>query len=645
MKRFDPYKFVLGCIVVLLACSCGISYKAARTSNINPMLPTKKAPKIARFAQDTSFADNFTVWERDDSTTLFLLDRVVDEQTGEEMASVNMEAITVVASSKTVVERLGEITIDFNVSIPRSMQDTRWCLNFIPVAFDNFGVEQRLEPVVIKGELFSDVERRHVWQMDTYLNKLLGEQGESATNTVLLAKYYEALNAQPTEARKRKVRKTFEETIRFPLKTEVRLDSVIRHKSDITYYYRQTVKPTSGMRRLHLHFDSTIEAVNGITYQLPPSDTLTYYISSMISLIDTTMVYRKEVISKYLVVNDRNQLGCRVNVVFPQGKTHIIDTLRDNRQQIANIRSLMDSLVNHNEFIVDSIVLTAASSPEGAYKLNTSLAERRANALKEYIIANFQRSPEENIIFEAVGLPDSLNPAPSAPAAVAKVDTTEEEPIDLRKVLVVRWIGEDWAEFEWQLNEDSVMRNDPAKDKIIELARSIKNPDAREAQIRAKYPTQYRYILKNIYPNMRAVNFKYDLRRRGMVQDTLVTDVPDTTYLRGVEYLRQRDYKKALEILVDYETPNTALVDMSLGYNHNAYDILRKCRNRSAHSEYLMAICCSRLGKLREGVACYNRAVALDEKLMFRAGLDPEIQDLLSEAQARGMEVTLPEYW
>ncbi|MBQ8863851.1 MAG: hypothetical protein IJ014_03870, partial [Rikenellaceae bacterium] len=241
MRRIDPYKILLGSLVALLACSCGISYKATRTHNIDPTLPQKKAPRVARFAQDTSFADNFTVWEKDDSTTLYMLDRVVDEATGEEMASVNMEAITVMASSKTVVERLGEITIDFNVSIPRSMQDTRWCLNFVPVAVDNFGVEQVLEPVVIKGELFSDVEKRHVWQMDTYLNKILGEEGESTTNTILLAKYYEALNAQPTEARRRKVRKTFEETIRFPLKTEVRLDSVIRHRSDITYYYRQTV--------------------------------------------------------------------------------------------------------------------------------------------------------------------------------------------------------------------------------------------------------------------------------------------------------------------------------------------------------------------------------------------------------------------
>ena len=63
----------------------------------------------------------------------------------------------------------------------------------------------------------------------------------------------------------------------------------------------------------------------------------------------------------------------------------------DNEQQIANIRTLMDSLVNHNEFIVDSIVLTAASSPEGSYRLNTSLAEKRANALKEYQASYPQR--------------------------------------------------------------------------------------------------------------------------------------------------------------------------------------------------------------------------------------------------------------
>lgn len=624
-------------LAVLLLASCGISYKAGRQRNINPLLPQKKAPQIARFAQDTSFADNFTTWEKDDSTTVYVLDRVTDEQ-GEEMASVNIQAISIVASSKTVVERLGEITIDFNVSIPREMQDKRWSLVFTPVAVDNFGEKQELEPVVIKGELFNEVQRRHIWQIDTYLNKILGEQGESVTNTILLAKYYEALNRQTSESRRRKVQRTFDETIRFPLKTEVRLDSVIRHKGDITYYYKQVVRPTAGMRKLNLCFDGTIQAVNGQSYALPASDTLTYFISSMISLIDTTTVYRKQVISKYLVVNDRNQLGCRVNVVFRSGKSDVIDTLRDNRQQIANIRTLMDSLVNHNEFIVDSIVLTAASSPEGAYKLNEKLAERRAMSLKKYIISHFSPRYADDKIYGAADVPDSLK-------AMFDAAQDDEVRLDLSKVLVTRWIGEDWDEFEYQLREDSVMRSNPHCEKIIALARSVKNPDQREAQIRAKYPTEYKYIFKNLYPNMRSVNFKYDLRRRGMVKDTIITDVPDTTYARGVQYLRDRDYKHALEILVDYRTPNTALVDMSLGYNHNAYDILRRIPNRSAYGEYLYAICCSRLGKLREGVASYNKAVALDEKLMFRAGLDPEIQDLLQEAKARGLDITLPEYF
>lgn len=618
--------------------SCGISYKARHTDNINPLLPQKKAPQVARFAQDSSFADNYTAWEKDDSTKVYVLDKYVDES-GESMASVNIQAISIVASSKTVVERLGEITIDFNVSIPREMQDKRWSLIFTPVAMDNMGVRQELKPVVIKGELFNEVQRRHIWQADTYLNKLLGEDDESVSNTILLAKYYEALNRQPTEAKRRRVQRTFDETIRFPLKTEVRLDSVIRHKGDITYYYRQVVKPTSGMRKLLLCFDGTIQAVNGQSYSLPPSDTLSYFISSMISLVDTTTVYRKQIVSKYLVVNDRNQLGCRVNIVFPVGKTNVIDTLRDNRQQIKNIRTLMDSLVNHNEFIVDSIVLTAASSPEGSYPMNQKLAEKRAQSLKQYIIAHYGGQHVDNRIYGAADQPDTLGLGKIA------APSPDDEPIDLRKVLVTRWIGEDWAEFEYQLNNDSIMSHSPNHDKIIALARSVKNPDQREAQIRAKYPTEYKYILKNLYPNMRSVNFKYDLRRRGMVKDTVITDVPDTTYARGVKYLKDRNYKKALEVLVDYRTVNTALVDMSLGYNNNAYDILRHIPNRTANAEYLYAICCSRLGKLREGVASYNKAVAMDEKLMFRAGLDPEIQDLLQEAKARGLEITLPDYF
>lgn len=599
-------KYISTLCVIVLVTSCGISYDAKRKANADLSLPQSQTDQLhsARFEQDTTFTQNFTqTQDESDSSTVYILQAGKDEF-GDDIAIVDIEKVTVVTSTKTVAERLGEIVVDFNVSVPRSLQDKRWSLNFVPIAEDNFGVKQQLEPIVIKGELFNDVQKRHIWQIDRYLNKILGEEEETQTNTILMAKYYEALNKQTSERKRATIEKTFNETIKFPLITEMRLDSVIRHKSDIRYYYQQVVKPTSGMRRIKLYFNSNIQAINGQTYCLPASDTLEYIISSMISLIDTTKVYRKKVISKYLVVNDRNQLGCRVNVVFKSGKSDIIDTLADNKQQIKNIRTLMDSLMYDDEFIVDTIVLTAAASPEGPSKLNQKLSEKRAYALKNYLVKDFGQ--------------------------------------ELGKVLTVRWIGEDWGEFVYQMNNDSVLVNSPNRGKILRLIEGESDPDKREALIRTKFPVEYKYFFTNIYPSMRSVNFKYDLRRKGMVQDTIVTDVIDEEYLKGVQYLTEREYKKALEILLPYDNHNAALVSMSLGYNHNAYQILKQQPYLTAYGKYLLAICCSRLGKLKEGVECYNTAVEMASVLKFRAKLDPEIQDLINEAKRRKMDIMLP---
>ena len=64
-------------------------------------------------------------------------------------------------------------------------------------------------------------------------------------------------------------------------------------------------------------------------------------------------------IDKYAVVRDRNFVTFRAN------DTAIADTLGDNRRQLDRIVSLMDSLINQEEFYIDSITLTASSSPEG----------------------------------------------------------------------------------------------------------------------------------------------------------------------------------------------------------------------------------------------------------------------------------------
>ena len=107
----------------------------------------------------------------------------------------------------------------------------------------------------------------------------------------------------------------------------------------------------------------------------------------------------------------------------------------------------------------------------------------------------------------------------------------------------VRWVAEDWQELTNRIRTD---REVVSRDAILELIVAEKNPDRREQAIRQRFPKEYAYIRSVIYPQLRAVNFRYNLRRKGMVKDTIHTTELDTAYARGVELLRKRKYAKAL---------------------------------------------------------------------------------------------------
>ena len=337
-----------------------------------------------------------------------------------------------------------------------------------------------------------------------------------------------------------------------------------------------------------VRLDSIVEGAHdlsyyyGSRYDLPPLDTLRYHISSMLSFADTTTRYMTKIIEKYAVVNDRNYLSFRVN------DTRIIDTLGDNAAQIARIESLMEDLIEQREFHVDSIVLTASASPEGGYAQNERLARGRAAALKQRLGRRFGR----------------------------QVDT----------LLCVRWVAEDWDELARLIAADGTIAE---RDAILSLLRTVGNLDRREAELRRRFPKQYRDIRERLYPLLRAVNFKYDLRRVGMVKDTIHTTAPDTLYARGVELLNEREYNGALRILRPYEDRNTAVAMLSLGHDEQAYEVL--CRlKEEATVEYLKAVACARMGRVEEGKAAFRRACELQPNFEYRGNLDPEIRELIT---------------
>ncbi|KAA3029092.1 OmpA family protein [Alistipes onderdonkii] len=358
---------------------------------------------------------------------------------GERVMALQIEQVTVVAKMRSIPERNGRVVLDFIVTLPKQLLGKSRSVVITPILHKP-DESVALEDLVIRGGRFSLLQERDYWQYETYVERFRPDTvGREAA---------------------------FNRFVKFPYPEDVRLDSLVEGRSTVTYYYSQAVKTDETSKKMLVTLQGQVLAVDDSAYRLPPSDTLSYVVSSMLSFVDTVPRYRIKVIDKFVTVEDRNYIQ------FFVGDTRVVDTLGDNRQQLDKITGLIRQIVEQQEFWVDTITLTAASSPEGAYAFNDRLSQGRAQALKRYLVRRYGRS----------------------------IDT----------MLIVRWVAENWPELTQRIRTDKSIEN---REAILALIASEKNPDRREQAIRLRFPKEYAYIRSVIYPQLRAVNFRYNLRR------------------------------------------------------------------------------------------------------------------------------------
>ena len=478
------------------------------------------------------------------------------QENGKRIMAMQIQEVTIRARARTLPERLGKVTIDFVIDMPRQLQGT--CRSVVVTPYlHKYGEAHPLQDITIRGGLFSRVQQRDYWQFDKYVRVFAPDSNAEAH--------------------------AFARFVKYPYPQGVRLDSVAAHPGHISYYYSQEVPTDETSKTMLVTLQGRVVALDDSSYTLPPSDTLTYHVSSMLSFVDTTTRYKIKVISKYATVQDRNYIQFLVN------DTRVLDTLGKNAAQLGKIQARMAELIAQQEFYVDSVVLTASASPEGRFNRNRTLAQGRAHALKGY-------------------LQERIGP---------QVDT----------LVRVRWVAEDWPELAARIRGDESL---PQRAEILELIAAEKDPDRREQVIRERYPAEYQNIKENVYPWLRAVTMRYDLRRRGMIRDTIHTREVDTAYMRGVDLLQKRRYAKALYNLLEYRDRNTVVTLLSLGHDAQALEILAGLE-KSATTEYLKAVACSRLGRKAEGREHFLTACGMDERMQYRGNLDPEITELLKQ--------------
>ena len=541
-------KTIAVCLAALL-CGCSITGHLERRQYCADVLHVSREQ---REREQQTYQPPALKIERD-SNRFYLVPTEVQEN-GERIMAMQIQQVTIRATTRTLPERLGKVTIDFVIDMPRQLQGTCRSIAVIPY-LHKYGEAHPLQDITIRGGLFSRVQDRDYWQYNKYLHVF-----------------------NPSEIGSERA---FARFVKYPYSEGSRLDSIVQHPGHISYYYSQEVPTDETSKTMLVTLQGWVMALDESYYKLPPSDTLTYHVSSMLSFADTTTRYKIKIIEKYATVQDRNYIQFRLN------DTHVLDSLGRNAAELDKIRTRMAGLIGQREFFVDSIVLTASASPEGRYARNSTLAQGRAHALKGY-------------------LRKCIGP---------QVDT----------LMQIRWIAEDWHELTTRIRSDENLQH---RAEILKLIDTDSDPDRRERTIRELYPQDYQYLKESVYPSLRAVTMRYDLRRVGMVKDTIHTREVDTAYMRGINLLQKRKYAKALYILNDYRDRNTVITLLSLGYDAQALEMLNGLE-RSHTTEYLKAVACARLGRKTEGREHFLKACELDERMLFRGNLDPEIAELL----------------
>lgn len=633
------------CVAALFVYSCGTQkkLKTLREKNTEASLMLAQESDIPELAYRSSKQDTIVV--KDDSgKELILMKAIRDEESGDMVANEVLKAAVVTARFRNLAERRGKVDLQFQVIVPKEMQDKAWQLRFYP---DMFIMEDslRLDPVIITGANYRKQQLKGYEQYEKFLNSIITDSTrfirkkqleiflerhipevfafKSDTSEVSDEQFYSVYGVSQREAveyytwkiayrrNQRKIankQKMFDKYVKVPILAEgIRLDTVIQDvNGDLVYNYIQTINTRPKLRKVDIVLSGEIFERDKKVYTMPRSEPLTFYISSLSSFADMSERYMSRIIER------RAEANASYKIEFRQGRSEIQLDLADNYDQIGFVKDNLTDLLQNEVFDLDSIVVVANASPEGSWALNSALSKRRGEAVVAYFqdfMRDYRRQMEReggfsvdlegNVIKESSKIPDIRFSSRSVP--------------------------ENWELLDRLVTHNGRMSED---EKAMYFSLSgIENKDLREQKM--KGDSYYGYMRDSLYQRLRVVDFFFHLHRRGMVQDTVRTTELDKNYMLGVQKLRDMDYEEAVRILGPYQDYNAAVAYMGCDRNASAMLILKGIKERTAPVNYLMAILYSRTGNEREAVQCYMDACRQEPSYVHRGNLDPEISVLI----------------
>ena len=640
MKRIAYIFLAIAIPIAVVSCASQRKMKTLQSGTIRPSLAlTKEQDFIPDIRKDLKAQrDTFVIKDGDKE---ILIMKAIKNEDGEMVAHDVLDAAVVTARFRNVAERNGRVDIEFQVIVPQSMQDSKWQLRFRPQMYilqDTLD----LDPVIITGAEYRKGQLKGYQQYEKFLATIVTNPDEfvnwwllelfiernmpdlyafktdstyvsdeefasvyGVTEKEAIEHYTDDLARKANNKRMSRREKMYRKYVKVPIVTEgLRLDTVIQTFSgDFIYRYVQPIKTRPKLRKVDVVLSGDIYESDQKIYDIPMSDPLTFYISSLSAFVDNRERYLTKVIERRVEENT----ACYIE--FASGSFEVDEKMGNNPDEIGRIKENLMSLMQNEKFDLDSIVVTSSASPEGTMKFNERLSQKRSEGISDYFskwMKHYQDSLERERGFA--------------------VD--EEGSIIIEKrtqiPMMGRSSGENWQMLNRLVEKDTVMTEDEKKSYISSA--DIKDIDQRERSLQSL--GCYRHMREKLYPRLRTVRFDFHLHRKGMVKDTVHTTVLDSTYMNGVQAIRDRDYETALTLLRPYNDYNTAIAYLCMDYNASAMQILQSIE-KTAQVNYMLAVLYSRRGDEQKAVECYVHSCSQDPTYIHRGNLDPEISVLI----------------
>lgn len=656
-------KRVIIMAIVILTGGCSYYKKVTDLQRSETMatvvLPSNEV--VAQISTETMEENNEEVGQektvRTELGDAIIMNTVYDEESGETVITDNLKEVVVEAPYKNIAERNGIIELAFDLIVPSQMQDPNWQLRFTPQLF-YLEDSVNLNKIYITGNLYRQKQLRgyelynrflksilpdssfiksfcyvrlmeiflkrnfpsvHNLRNDTllhdlsYIEELLGDDG------IRVIEHYTKNRIVKRNNRRKLMReKMFNKYVKVPLDTAgLRLDTIITNSNNtLTYRYLQSFKTLPKLKKIELQISGEVYESDKLIYSMPRAPRLTYYVSSISWFVLDRTRYLEKIIERNAYINTAAYID------FPAGRYNLIDTLSNNRIEAGRIKSNLRDIVTDGTFVVDSVVMTACCSPEGSFANNIILSKKRGESIRNYFLDYYKH------LFDSLNAPvwhidfdGQTERSIKKPANIFGEKIRNNGMADRFKV---NTIPENWDKLYTLLVNDSITKSNSAIHALFE----IEDLDLREREL-GKVP-EYKYIRSTLYPLLRTVKFEFFLHREGMIKDTVHTTVIDSIYMKGLDALKERDYKLAIDCLKGYKDYNTAVAYTCMDYNHSALEILNSLPDNS-RVLYMRALVNARIGREMEAAELLTKAVEKEPSLRFRVNLDPEISVLASK--------------